>query len=171
MHSFVLPGINYFWCRMLRQIAISILIACTLAGCLPSPYFQKQVTIPGALWEYSYKPVFTFTITDTTAQYQPYFLIQHTQAYPYNNLWVWVHVKSPGDTATRKERINIPLSEPNGKWMGRGMGELYEQRLQISLGDSIHFRKPGTYTLSIEQNMRINPLPDVLHVGFRLEKR
>jgi hypothetical protein len=50
------------------------------------------------------------------------------------------------------------------------MGEIYEQRMPISLGDSVNLSKPGTYTIEMEQNMRINPLPDVLHVGLRVEK-
>jgi len=85
-------------------------------------------------------------------------------------LWLWVYIKAPGDSTSKKERINIPLAEATGKWLGRGMGEIWEQRMPIDLGDSIKFNKQGTYEISLEQNMRINPLPEILHVGFRLEK-
>ena len=137
---------------------------------MPSPYYQKEETIPKAEWAYNFKPTFTFDIKDTGIFYQPSFLIQHTQAYPYSNIWLWGSIKSPGDSNTIKERINITLAEASGKWLGRGMGEIYEQRMLLNLGDSVKFNKPGTYKISLEQNMRINPLPDVLHVGFRLEK-
>lgn len=70
----------------------------------------------------------------------------------------------------RKSRINIALSEQTGKWLGRGMGEIFEQRMRVSLSDSFNFSRKGTYKISLEQNMRINPLPEVLNVGFRLEK-
>jgi gliding motility-associated lipoprotein GldH len=146
-------------------------VACFIAACnVPSPYFQKEVAIPKNLWAYTFKPKFTFNITDTTAGYQPYFLIRHTQAYPYSNLWLWMYVKTPGDSILKKSRVHIVLAEPGGKWLGRGMGEIYEQRLRFSLGDSINFRKAGTYEVSLEQNMRINPLPDILNVGLRVEK-
>lgn len=79
-------------------------------------------------------------------------------------------VKTPGDSIVKKARVHIVLAEPSGKWLGRGMGEIYEQRMKFSLGDSITFRKPGTYEVSLEQNMRINPLPDILNVGLRVEK-
>lgn len=118
---------------------------------------------------YNFKPTFEFNITDTEVNYQPYFLIQHTQAYPYGNIWMWVYVKGPGDSIANKERINVTLAEPNGKWLGRGMGEIYEQRMRIAF-DSIRFSRKGPYKVSFEQDMRINPLPEVLHVGFRLEK-
>jgi len=83
---------------------------------------------------------------------------------------MWLYVKTSGDSIPQKARINITLAEQNGKWLGRGMGEIFEQRMPVSLGDSINFSRKGTYKITLEQNMRINPLPDVLNVGFRLEK-
>ncbi|MFI5195876.1 MAG: gliding motility lipoprotein GldH [Chitinophagales bacterium] len=139
-------------------------------GCMPSPYFQKETAIPKNEWAYNFKPTFTFDITDTTVNYKPSFLIQHTQAYPYCNIWMWIYIKTPGDTILKKERINITLAEATGKWLGRGMGEIWEQRMPIDLGDSVKFNRKGTYQISLEQNMRINPLPDILHIGLRVEK-
>ena len=146
-------------------------VACWLGSCLPAPYFQKEETIPQQAWNYNYRPKFKVDITDTTADYQPYFIIQHTQSYPYCNMWIWMYVKAPGDSIPRKERLNITLAESTGQWLGRGMGEIWEQRMPITLSDSIRFNRAGTYEISLEQNMRVNPLPEVLHVGFRLEKK
>jgi gliding motility-associated lipoprotein GldH len=157
----------------IRRYSIAIAIAAfmsLLASCMPAPHYQKQEAIPGNAWTYNFKPVFTFEITDTTAVYEPYFIIRHTQAYPYNNIWMWLYIKTPGDTVASKARINIVLSEPTGKWLGRGMGEIYEQRVRISLGDSVNLSRKGTYEVAMEQNMRINPLPEILHVGLRVEK-
>lgn len=147
-----------------------ILTLLVLTGCLPAPYFQKEEAIPQNAWTYSFKPSFTFDITDTTVSYQPSLLIRHTQAYPYSNLWLWVYIKTPDDSVVKKERVNIVLAEASGKWLGRGMGEIYEQRLQLRIEDSIRFDRKGTYKVSFEQNMRINPLPDILNVGLRLDK-
>ena len=141
-----------------------------LTGCLPAPYYQKEEVVPQNAWSYNFNPSFTIDIKDTVSTYKAYFLIQHTQAYPYNNLWVWLYIKTPGDSVIKKERINVPLAEATGKWLGRGMGEIWEQRMPIDLGDSIKFNQAGTYEISMEQNMRINPLPEILHVGLRLEK-
>jgi gliding motility-associated lipoprotein GldH len=153
-----------------RIFIISFFFVCALTGCLPSPYFQKVETIPGYNWDYNFKPVFKFDITDTMAAYQAYFIIRHTQAYPFNNIWMLINIKAPGDTLVKKERVNIVLAEANGKWMGRGMGEIWEQRMYMKLGDSILFNKIGTYEVSFEQNMRINPLPEILNVGLRVER-
>jgi gliding motility-associated lipoprotein GldH len=148
----------------------SILLLVLLAGCMPAPYYQKQESMPQNAWAYNYKPSFKFEITDTTARYQPYFIIRHTQAYPYSNIWLLLYIKTPGDSIAKKQRINIILAESTGKWLGRGMGEIYEQRMPISFGDSVRFIRKGTYEVAMEQNMRINPLPEILNVGLRLEK-
>ncbi len=151
-------------------IVYFLLFTFCLAGCLPAPYYQKEEAVPQNAWNYNFRPKFSIDITDTISSYQPYFLIQHSQSYPYNNLWLWVYLKGPGDTLAKKVRVNVPLAEATGKWLGRGMGEIWEQRMAMELGDSIKFNKKGTYEISLEQNMRINPLPEILHVGLRLEK-
>ena len=81
-----------------------------------------------------------------------------------------MHIKGPGDTTARKERVNVMLAEASGKWMGRGMGEVWEQRMYLKMEDTTLFRKKGTWQISLEQNMRVNPLPEILNIGFRLER-
>ncbi len=156
--------------RRLYEVIWVLLLVTSMVGCLPAPYYQKEEVIPQNAWAYSFRPTFTFDITDTTVSYQASFVIRHTQAYPYSNLWMWVYVKAPGDSIPKRERVNVILAEPSGKWLGRGMGEMYEQRLPLNISDSIKFDRKGTYKVSLEQNMRINPLPEVLNVGIRIEK-
>ncbi|WP_345079533.1 gliding motility lipoprotein GldH [Nemorincola caseinilytica] len=153
-----------------RGVALVLCMAILFAACQPVPHYQKHEAIPHNAWDYNFKPSFTFDITDSNSVYQPYFIIRHTQAYPYNNLWMWLYIKTPGDTVATKARINIVLADAGGKWLGRGMGEIYEQRMPFSLGDSVDLSRPGTYTIALEQNMRINPLPEILHIGVRVEK-
>jgi len=138
-----------------------------MAGCMPSPYYQKDYSVPKNEWTYNFQPVFKFEISDTVDSYNMMFIIRHTNAYPYSNIWLNVYYKQPGDTSFARTRVEIPLSEPSGKWLGRGMGEIYEQRMLV---DQLHLNRPGRYEMRLEQNMRVNELPEVLQVGLRLEK-
>jgi gliding motility-associated lipoprotein GldH len=95
------------------------------------------------------------------------FIVRHTNAYPYSNIWLNVYYKEPGDSSFTRTRVEIPLAEPSGKWLGRGMGEIYEQRMFI---DQLHLDRVGKYEMRLEQNMRVNELPEILQVGLRLEK-
>lgn len=138
---------------------------------MPSPYYQKEYAIPKNAWATNFKPSFKFEITDTNSLYNLYFVIRHTDAYPYSNIWLMVYTKKPGDSNFEATRLEIPLAEPSGKWLGRGMGEIWEQRMPISVeGDTLMLRKKGVWEIRIEQNMRSNPLPEVMQVGLRAEK-
>jgi len=156
----------------LQRVSIILFLSClSFAGCMESPFFQKDVTIPGYEWRYNYQPSFKVKIDDTAALYHLYFIIRHTETYPFSNVWMWIHTKEPGDTAFARSRIEIPLAETSGKWLGRGMGEIWEQRMPITRNDApMIFKKPGTYEIKFEQNMRIDPLPEILQVGLRVEK-
>ncbi len=155
---------------MFRILLSLFILCCLVSGCLPSPYYQKQEAVPKNEWNSNFRPIFKFEITDTASRYQTSFIIQHSQAYPYSNLWMWLYIKSPGDSIIKKERVNVVLAEPGGKWLGRGFGTIYEERVVLALGDSVKFNRKGTYEIALEQNMRVNPLPEVLHVGMRVEK-
>lgn len=154
-----------------RIVLFFSLFAFVVAGCMPSPYYEKHATFSHNAWSNKAVPVFKFDIKDTTARYNLYFIIRHTEAYPFSNIWVNIYSKQPGSKKYEQSRIEIPLAEPSGKWLGRGMGEIWEQRMPIMRNDNpMLFNKPGTYEIKFEQNMRVNPLPEILQVGLRIEK-
>ena len=161
---------------MVRSVSFVFLIVVLFTGCMPSPYYQQAYAIPENAWASGFAPTFKFEISDTAADYKMYFLIRHTDAYPFSNIWVIVSLKQPGDTNSQKIRMEIPLAEQSGKWLGRGMGEIWEQLMPVNYqmnagGISRFLKKKGKYEMKIEQNMRLNPLPDVLQAGIRIERR
>lgn len=156
-------------------------------ACVESPYYQKSFDLSQNKWQHSFTPSFKLEVTDTNIYYNIHFLIRHTNNYAYSNIWLNAFVKAPGDTAFHKTRIEIPLAEPQGKWLGLHMGELYEQRRMLVLDHnaipvtddliaisetSIEnlFKKKGIYEFKIQQNMREDVLSDILHIGLRIEK-
>lgn len=154
----------------MRRIIFLFLLVALVSGCMPAPYYQKQEPIPQNSWRYDFKPVFKIDINDTSAFYQPYFIIQHSQAYEFCNLWLWMYIKKPGENTTYKHRVNLIMASPTGKWLGHGIGAIYEERIKLKMPEDFKFNKVGTYQVTLEQNMRVNPLPEILHIGFRLEK-
>lgn len=158
--------------QQIYKTIIPIAIFLLLSSCLSSPYYQKNYSVPGNQWDYNFEPSFKFEVTDTNSLYNLHFLVRHTDAYPYSNIWLMIYTKKPGDTTFERTRIEIPLSEPSGKWLGRGMGEIWEHRMPISHeGDTVMLRKAGMWEIKFGHNMRINPLPEVLQVGMRVEKQ
>jgi gliding motility-associated lipoprotein GldH len=154
-----------------RIVLFFSLFSFLIAGCVPSPYYEKHATFPRNEWSNKAIPSFKFDIKDTSVAYNLYFIIRHTEAYPFSNIWIYIYSKQPDAKKYEQSRIEIPLAEPSGKWLGRGMGEIWEQRMPITRNDNpMQFNKPGTYEIKFEQNMRVNPLPEILQVGLRIEK-
>lgn len=158
----------------LKKKSLSLLlIACSLqwsACSVPSDVFEKDVAVPGQQWESRFRPTIDFTIQpqDTAYLYNVYLVLRHTDAYNYNNIWIKGTVREPGDSSTRSERYDLLLATNDKGWLGSGMDDIYEHRIQIQ--QQTKFKKPGTYSFMLEQVMREDPLKHVLNVGVRVEK-
>ena len=77
-------------------------------------------------------------------------------------------MKQPGDSALRSERYDLLLATNEKGWLGSGMDDIFEHRVQIQ--QETKFSRPGTYSFTLEQIMREDPLKHVLDVGVRIEK-
>jgi gliding motility-associated lipoprotein GldH len=139
-----------------------------LCGCKPIDVFEKNAPIPKNLWDYSFQPSFEFNIADTSAAYNLYVVLRHTDAYKYNNIWLNIGTQSPADSM-RFQRLDLLLGTDAKGWEGTGMDDIWELRKLITNGP-YQFRKPGRYKFMVGQIMRENPLANILSVGIRVEK-
>lgn len=153
------------------QLKISyfiLLTSCFFSSCETVDLYEKTVSLPDHQWKSSFKPEFGFTIKDTNALYQPYFMIRHTEKYNYTNIWINFYYQLPGDTL-RKERRELLLATNEKGWLASGMDDIYEHR--IALTDKPVKLKAGDYKFILENIMREDPLQQVLNIGIHLEKK
>ncbi|SFD33321.1 gliding motility-associated lipoprotein GldH [Chitinophaga sp. CF118] len=155
------------FCRII--VAAGMLLA--TASCQPMKMdtYEKNLEIPGHQWSYSHKPVFEVTLQpqDTAYVYNIYVNVRHKDSYPYSNIWLVVNTQFP-EGQPIPQRVELPLADMSGKWLGSGLDDIYEH--QIPIQQRAILNKPGTYRFTFEQNMRQNPLPDIMNVGLRIEK-
>jgi gliding motility-associated lipoprotein GldH len=154
------------------KIAIVFVFALTLSACIvKSPYYQKQVGIPGTQWSSKFQPKFSIDIPDTNHNYITYLLIRHTDDYPYSNIWINMKIKAPGEPSFDTTiKIEKQLADASGKWLAKGMGNIREHKIPLSFKEIPPFTKAGNYIIQLEQIMRNDPLPCVLNVGMCVEK-
>ncbi len=159
---------TYFCNTMSRIKVLTFLAACSLwlTTCTTIDLYEKNVTIPGFKWKSSYKPEFTFIIKDTTARYQLFLVLRHTEKYNYNNIWINLYSQPPGDTL-HKASFELQLAT-NEKWLGTGMDDIYEHRIKLT---DPQYLKAGVYHFMVGQIMREDPLENVMNVGIRVEKK
>jgi gliding motility-associated lipoprotein GldH len=147
---------------------LAALLILFLFSCEETGLYEKVVFMPKQEWPSAYKPTFNFEIKDTSSSYQVYFLIRHADAYEYNNIWINVNGQMTGDTTLSSNKFEIPLATAN-RWLGTGMDDLFDHRVLL-YKNAVRFMKPGVYTITMSQDMRVDPLKHVFNVGLRLEK-
>ncbi len=141
-----------------------------LFSCTKIDLYEKVDAVPKHQWQSSYKPTFSFIIKDTTVPYQVYLILRHNNQYQYNNIWVNLYAKGPVDS-TQKFSLELPLANKDG-WLGTGMDDIFEHRIAVALDpQKFRFSNQGNYTFTLEQIMREDPLPHVMDVGIRVEKK
>lgn len=171
------------FCNSLFRLRFYLMLGICLWGfstCTTIDLYEKEVPVPAHQWQSSFKPQFRFQIKDTVASYQFYILLRHNNKYKYNNVWINLWAKSPADSL-QKLGLELPLANKEG-WLGTGMDDIFEHRIRVGeeaekysfvkpTGNGFRFTKPGEYIFTLEQTMREDPLPNVMNVGFRLEKK
>lgn len=156
---------------MKKPVSTSCLILLTsyfLFSCTTVDLYEKSVAIPGHQWKSNYKPSFDFTIKDSSAPYRLFFILRHNEKYNFNNIFINVYVKGPGQDTVQKIQQNLVLATNDKGWLGTGMDDIYEHRIPLGPDQSL---KAGNYTFTIEQIMREDPLENVLNAGLRIEKK
>lgn len=137
-----------------------------LNACTTTDVFEKNVEIPNHSWSKQFKPSIPFTVKDTSRQYRIYVVIRHTDAYRYQNIWLRVHSLAP-DGKTSDQPLELRLATDDKGWLGSGMDDLFEHRILITEPGLL---QAGTYTFTLEQVMREDPLEYVMNAGIRVEK-
>ena len=139
-----------------------------LGGCTGGNAIIDQNTeVPDHNWTYLNRFKFIFKIDDEKAAYNLYVNLRVTGDYKYSNLFVLVSQTGPGIKSATK-RYEMKLANKDGEWLGKGSGNLYSYQEPFLINHT--FAAKGSYTFTIEQNMRDNPLREVSDVGLRVEK-
>ena len=153
-------------------VRLCLLIAIVLVGCSDAPVFQADVPVPNGEWDRSFKPTFSFDITDTLSKHDVYLDVRHTGDYAYSDLFLFVELQGPGGRAVR-DTVDCLLADPSGMWYGKGTGFVLANRTRdakvlYKLGN--RFPASGRYTISLEQAMRTEQLKGVLDIGVSVER-
>ncbi len=148
--------------------SLILLLLIVFSSCKKIDLFEKTAVIPKQEWSYDLKPTFSFTIEDTTRPYKAYIIVRHTDAYQYQNLYLNLTVKYPGNDTAVTEKVNVQLADNSRGWYGSGMDDIWESRFPLNK-TGIRLRK-GEYKFTLDQIMRDNPLQHIMNVGIRIEK-
>ena len=146
---------------------LALLTILALTSCDSKRVYEENKEIPGGMWPQKNKVAFDFEIPDTTVVHNVYINVRNASQYAFSNLYLFITTTYP-DGKTSIDTVNCYLQDQSGKWLGNGVGDLWDNRLLFK--PSVKFPKPGKYKIEYEQAMRPEPLSGITDVGLRVEK-
>ncbi len=129
--------------------------------------FDEFSRIETGRWSWDEPVNFTFRIEDTLTLHNLQIQLRHSTEYPLNNLYMFVHVEGPSGQGIT-DTVQFILAENNGKWIGKGVGNIRE--IGYLYRKNTVFPDTGTYSVTIEQAMRLPEVP-VSEIGLRISKK
>jgi len=152
-------------------IRISVLflaIALSATACNNDVFHNESVHLKNNSWKAADTLFYNFNSKDTLATYDFYFEIRNTTDYDMQNLYLFITAYYPGNTYSR-DTAECILAAADGKWFGKGMGKHKDNRFLFRKG--VRFRKPGNYTIAVNQAMRKDTLNGISDVGILIKKQ
>lgn len=144
-----------------------VLLLAFLTSCDRTVVFEKNIVIPDNRWEIKNSVVLDVEIEDTISLNNIYINIRNAGGYPYSNLYLFLNTTTPTGEESR-DTVELTLADTQGRWLGDGSGDIWDNR--ILLKRKFRFLQKGIYHFELQQAMRINPLPQIMDVGMRIEK-
>ena len=139
----------------------------TLPSCNSSYVFEENKKIDNNDWNKQEPLVFLANITDTIHPHNVYINIRNAGLYPFSNLFLFINTRMPQGQIFR-DTIEIMLQSPDGKWLGDGLGDIWDNRILFK--PHVRFPQAGEYRFELFQAMRVSPLPGIMDAGIRIEK-
>jgi gliding motility-associated lipoprotein GldH len=159
-----------FFYKNIKSALLVLFVCICVTACRQLDIYEKNVSVPGYQWKYSFVPGFDFEIKDTSSQYNIFIVLRHTDAYRYNNIWLNVTgMMQNKDTLVSMPHLELQLGKEDKGWEGTGMDDIWEVRKPITQGP-VQFKKTGVYHFTVAQVMREDPLLNVMSVGVRVER-
>lgn len=148
----------------------AILALFLVAGsCKKNIVYQSYQHINHSDWQQDSVLKFYLDIPDSTKIYNLSLNVRNEGQYAFSNLWLFVKIIPPKGEIFA-DTVELTLAEPSGKWLGSGLGDLYDRKYPYR--QAIFFPMPGFYTIEVQHGMRSETgiLKGIQDMGVTLER-
>lgn len=136
--------------------------------------YSEYKPIKNAEWSSLDSIGFELSEVDSIQPYNVFIHVRNNNNYEFSNLFLIAELESPGGN-TLKDTLEYVMAEPNGQWLGKGLGSIKENKLWYK--ENIVFKDSGVYKITITHAMRKNGdveglsiLKGVTDIGLQIEK-
>ncbi|MCA0236691.1 MAG: gliding motility lipoprotein GldH [Bacteroidetes bacterium] len=152
---------------MLSRFFLFACIAASLTSCGPDYLYSEEKKIENGQWAYRDTMDFSFTVTDTSQFYNLFADFEYVDTFPMQNVYLRLYTRFPDGKRSARVR-SFDLFDAQGKTTGKCSGHTCTTR--FTLQDKAYFNLPGTYTITLEQFTRRDPLPGISKAALAVEK-
>ena len=145
-----------------------------LVSCNSNMVFTEFHAMDDGEWGLDEPVFFQIMEMDSTQTYNMFINVRNDDSFAYNNLYLITEFEDP-DGNTQKDTLEYRMAEPSGKWLGKGIGSIKENKLWFR--EKVVFPNSGVYKVSIAHAMRkngnvdgIQKLSGITDVGLEIEK-
>jgi len=96
-----------------------------------------------------------------------YFMVRHHSYFPYDFIDVNITFYLPGG-GMRSGDYHYDLKDEQGKWLGSGMGELWD--IELPIRRNLNIAEAGICKVRIENKMTKLETPGIIEVGLLVKK-
>ncbi|OAB80182.1 gliding motility lipoprotein GldH [Cochleicola gelatinilyticus] len=156
----------------MRNLCAAFLGSVLLFSCNSDVLVSDSESISGT-WNKNEAIVFTIPQIDSSQSYDVFLTLRNNNDYPFSNLFLVVSMEFPHGKIV-KDTLEYKMANPDGSWIGEGIGSIKESKLIYKKG--VSFSEEGTYKISITQAVRNNgnvegvtQLEGITDVGYSIE--
>ena len=127
-----------------------------LLACQNNKTQHHYHSFENAKWNTDSIVIFDLDNVDTIFSYDAHLKIRHSVGYQFQNLFLFSEFNEKKDT------LEVFLSEKNGKWLGKGFGDIKE--VDVLISKNIRFNNINKNSFSFEMAMRHNGLEKTIEL-------
>ncbi len=160
------PIINNILSIKMTKLLYFLGLTLLLIGCSDE---NIKINPINGVWDKNNTQKFEIKINNYQTPKKLIFVVRNNNEYPYANLRVFATIKDAKkkNKKNKMDTLNYILAEPNGMWLGKGVGETKEILFQYKKG--YKFPKNGIYTIEVQHAMRDSHLKGIEDFGIKIE--
>ncbi|MBK7437683.1 MAG: gliding motility lipoprotein GldH [Saprospiraceae bacterium] len=150
--------------RMIVLAFSTVLIACDP----PNYIFEKSNDYSlEKPWTVADSLEYNFQVKDTSRYYNLLLEIDHHKDYKYENLYVKFVTTFPNQSH-KTDVVSLSMADESGSWYSDCRGRTCT--FYLTLQEHAIFSEPGSYQIKLSPWMRMDTIPDIYRVAFKVEK-
>lgn len=147
---------------------ILLLSLILLTACDSNTMYHSFLHVSKEGWKKSDTLTFKAPITDSLATYRISVEVRNRIDYPYRNLYLFISHNTQDSTAFVTDTIQYSLADESGKWLGTGVGSLYQSACSYTY---IAPRRSGNIVFKVSHGMQDNVLIGINDIGIEIKQK